>query len=251
MRENLEAEEVKPYDASRSKSEQVEEMFDSIAPSYDFMNSAMSFGMHRRWRDRALALAAAKMPAPRRIIDLATGTGDVAIALARRFPEATVTGVDLSEGMLRKAREKVEALDQELASRIDFSQQDCLNLPYSDGSFDLATIAYGVRNFENLSAGLGEICRVLKEGGVCMILELSRPENRLTRLGYDLYSRRLIPLVGRLVSKDPRAYAYLPESIKAMPPRSGICGMLLRAGFDDAEFRSLSLGVVTIYTAVK
>lgn len=249
------AERINPYDGIRPKGEQVEEMFDSIAPAYDFMNNAMSFGLHRRWRARALEAAADTplMKSGRRqnIIDLATGTGDVAFDLAERFPDATVTGVDLSAGMLAKAREKRMKLPAGTASRIAFEQGDCLDLKFADNSFQLATIAYGVRNFENLRQGLAEIHRVLAPGGACVIIELSRPSNPLTRTAYDLYSRLLIPVAGRLASGDNRAYRYLPESIKAAPQRDNMTALLLEAGFSYASFKSLTMGVVCIYTAIK
>ena len=246
--------EVKPYDNGSAKGQQVEAMFDSIAPAYDFMNSAMTFGLHRRWLSRSLralegrAAIGAGRP---RILDLATGTGDVAFSLARRFPGAAVTGVDLSEGMLRVAREKLRKDHPELQGRVEFMQGDCLDLRQESDSFDAVTIAYGVRNFEDLRRGFREFFRVLKPGGVCMILELSRPENALVRPLYDLYSRTLIPLTGRLVSRDRRAYSYLPESIAAMPPRSGIARMLEEAGFHNVSFHSLTLGAVTFYLAKK
>lgn len=236
---------VKPYDESRPKGEQVEEMFDSIAPAYDFMNTAMTFGLHRRWRDKALQQLRDAVGDSRRVIDLATGTGDVAFALSRLFPRAEITGVDLSEGMLEVARKKQHE------EHIIFESGDCLTLKYPDGSFDALTIAYGVRNFEDLARGFREFHRVLAPGGTAMILELSRPENPVIRLGYDVYSRGLIPLVGRIVSKDSRAYSYLPESIKAMPPRAKIAEMLREAGFSDVSFKIMTMGVVTCYLAKK
>lgn len=239
------AESIKPYDGERPKGKQVEEMFDNIAPAYDFMNTAMTFGLHRRWRDKTLRKAAEGNFAPACIIDLATGTGDVAFALASQYPEAEITGVDLSEGMLEIARSKKNG------ENITFESGDCLSLRYPDSSFDLLTIAYGVRNFEDLERGFREFHRILRPGGRCVILELSRPENPVVRLGYDFYSRGLIPLVGRMVSKDSRAYSYLPESIKAMPPRSRIAEMLREAGFRNVVFKSMTLGVVTYYIAEK
>lgn len=245
------AEEVKPYGADTgAKGEQVERMFDSIAPAYDFMNSAMTLGLHRRWLRKALQEIKDKTPASDpKIIDLATGTGDVAFSLASLFPDARITGVDLSEGMLAVAREKKQQKDG--GERIEFVQADCMSLPYPDATFDLLTIAYGVRNFESLERGFREFYRVLRPGGRGMILELSRPEHRLMRAGYDLYTRTLIPLAGRLVSKDTRAYSYLPESIAAMPPRARIAEMLREAGFRKADFRSLTMGVVTYYIIEK
>ena len=244
------SEEIKPYSENGSKGKQVEAMFDSIAPAYDFMNTAMTFGLHRRWLSKALKAIDPNL-APEKIIDLATGTGEVAFRLADKYPDCEILGLDLSEGMLRRAREKALKLDEEKGKRVSFRQGDCMHLDCADDSFGLLTIAYGVRNFENLQQGFKEFHRVLKPDGVCLILELSRPENRLTRGAYDLYSRTLIPLTGRLVSKDPRAYSYLPESIAAMPPRKRIAEMLREAGFSRVDFKSLTLGVVTYYMASK
>lgn len=250
----MQAEDVKPYDEASPKGQQVEAMFDSIAPAYDFMNTAMTFGMHRRWLRKALDKVATTASQPYTgIIDLATGTGDVAFNLATRYPEASILGVDLSAGMLAVARTKLSSADIPAVSRkrIKFEQGDCLDLQYPEESFDLLTIAYGVRNFENLEKGFKEFYRVLCPGGKCMILELSVPENSVIRLGYNLYTRTLIPLIGRLISKDRRAYSYLPESIAAMPPRMRITEMLKEAGFSKVEFKSLTLGVVTYYIAEK
>ena len=246
------AEGVKPYDASRPKGEQIEQMFDSIAPAYDFMNRAMTFGMHTSWRDKAIRYVAEAMASqPHSIVDLATGTGDVAFALARKFPDASITGCDLSSGMLDIAEGKRKNLGPDMASRIKFETADCLHLPYDDNNFDIATIAYGVRNFENLQTGLKEIHRVLNPEGSVMILELSRPQNPILRLGYDLYSRLLIPIAGRMASGDNRAYKYLPQSIKAMPTRKEMKRILEQAGFKNVRYKALSLGVVTIYTGQK
>ena len=247
----MHAEEVKPYEAGGSKGMQVEAMFDSIAPAYDFMNTAMTFGMHRRWLRYALKAAADSCSSPEHIIDLATGTGDVAFRLASMFPSATITGVDLSEGMLKIAKEKLNQLQPETAGKISFAKGDCLNLEFPDDSFGLLTIAYGVRNFENLEKGLAEIYRILTPGGRLMILELSYPRNLFLRAGYNLYTKLLIPLAGRLASGDNRAYAYLPESIKAMPPREEIKKMMEGVGFKNIETRTMTMGVVTIYTAEK
>lgn len=245
----MKAEEVKPYGENGSKGSQVEAMFDSIAPAYDFMNTAMTFGMHRRWLKKSLSALPRKKPA--QIIDLATGTGEVAFRLADSYPDAEITGVDLSEGMLRIAREKLDSRKGATNGKIRFIQGDCMNLEQPDSGFDLLTIAYGVRNFENLSKGFREFSRVLKPGGKCLILELSRPENRIIRTFYDLYTRTVIPAIGRLVSKDRRAYSYLPESIAAMPPRREIVQMLLDSGFRSVDCRAMCMGVVTCYIAEK
>lgn len=245
------AELVTPYDHDRRKGEQVEEMFDAIAPAYDFMNTAMTLGLHRRWRDVALDAAARdrRGAATADILDIATGTGDVAFELHLRYPDAQVTGVDLSEGMLRIAEKKLKNLDETARKRIRFEQGDSLRLERPDHSFDLITVAYGVRNFEHLGQGLAEMSRVLRPGGTLCIIELSQPRHPLTRRLYDFYSRRLIPLAGRLVSGDSRAYSYLPESIAAAPQREALTGLMERNGLSDCRWKSLTMGVITYYLA--
>lgn len=253
----MKPEEIKPYSAEGAKGAQVEAMFDNIAPAYDFMNTAMTFGMHRRWLHKALRAlweteGRREKEGEKEYLDLATGTGEVALKIAETDCRARVTGVDLSEGMLEIARKKLQMPENAgIAGRVSFEQGDCLDLRFADATFDCITIAYGVRNFENLEKGFREFHRVLKDGGRLMVLELSRPENRVARLGYDLYSRTLIPAIGRLVSKDRRAYAYLPESIAAMPGRSEVARMLGEAGFGRVSYRSLTLGAVTYYIAEK
>lgn len=246
------AELVNPYDDSRAKTAQVEQMFDSIAPAYDFMNGAMSFGMHRSWQHKALSAAGSVLAAsPARILDIATGTGEVAFELARRYPEAKVTGLDLSEKMLDVARGKLSRLSDKSRRLISFEQGDCLQLRFADLSFDLVTVAYGVRNFEHLEDGLREMLRVLTPGGTICILELSEPVAPLTKAAYRFYSRRLIPFVGRIVSGDSKAYSYLPQSIAAAPQRDRLCDILRRVGFDGCSWRSMSMGAVTYYLAHK
>lgn len=240
-------ENITPYGTEQSKGEQVEQMFDSIAPAYDFMNRAMTLGIDRLWRKRAVKMVAKTDPAE--ILDVATGTGDLAIALARRIPAARITGVDLSEGMIAVGREKIARAG--LGERIVLEPADCLSLPFADGSFDALTVAYGVRNFADIPAGLREMHRVLRPGAMLCIIELSTPVNPLVSPFYRLYTRGVIPLVGRLVSRDSRAYSYLPESITAVPQREEMCQLMLDAGFRDARFRPLTLGVCTIYTAKK
>lgn len=277
------AERVNPYDGdNRHKTQQVEAMFDSIAPAYDFMNSAMSFGLHRRWLRKALRAVApsssfspaspASFPkeatfgldsAPNEvrssaptvttgslsILDVATGTADVAIALARKFPEARIAGIDLSEGMLAVGRRKVAKAG--LSDRITLTQADCLHLPFDDNSFDAVTVAYGVRNFERLLDGYREMTRVLRPGGRLVVIELSTPKSKLVKPFYKFYTRCIIPVVGRLVSKDVRAYSYLPESIAAVAQGSHMTALMQQAGLTSATHRPLTLGVCTIYTATK
>lgn len=245
----MNCESVKPYNGdNRPKGNQVEEMFDNIAPAYDFMNSAMSFGLHRRWLAKALEVIGRYSPEGP-WLDLATGTADVAISLASLRPDVAITGIDLSEGMLAIGRRKVEAAG--LSDRISLIKGDCLNLPFPDSSAGLVTIAYGVRNFEHLERGLREICRVLRPGGMLVMIELSVPKSLLIKPFYYLYTRTLIPLVGRLKSHDVRAYSYLPESIAAVPQRSDMTELIDNSGFAGSGFKSMTLGACTLYTAFK
>lgn len=245
-------ENINPY-REGEKSGQVEEMFDSIAPAYDFMNGAMSFGLCRRWRNKALDHTERLLDGmkPAKILDVATGTGDVAFALAQRYGDARIQGIDLSEGMLDKAREKMKGLREELSRRIAFEKGDSLDLSYGDASFDLVTVAYGVRNFADLEKGLSEMARVLRPGGVLCIIELSVPRGRVTGTLYKLYTRSLIPLAGKLVSGDHRAYTYLPQSIAAVPQRDDMTALMRRAGLSDCEWKELTFGTVSIYTGRK
>ena len=222
-------------------------MFDSIAPAYDFMNRAMTLGIDRVWRKKAVKMVAAR--APREILDVATGTGDLAIQLARSISGSHITGADLSEGMIKVGREKIFRAG--LADRITLQAADCLALPFGECTFDALTVAYGVRNFADIPAGLREMYRVLKPGGMVCIVELSTPASPVVKPFYKLYTRGIIPIVGRLVSKDTRAYSYLPESIAAVPQRQAMCDLMTDAGFIRASFRSLTLGVCTIYTALR
>lgn len=243
MGENVEK--INPYDGIASKTEQVRDMFDSIAPAYDFMNRAMSFGIHRRWLRRAVNGVASDSPAT--VLDVATGTADVAIALAKAIPQATVTGIDLSERMIGIGREKVRQAG--VADRVTLSVADCMALPFSDASFDAVTVAYGVRNFERLADGYREMLRVLRPGGTLTVIELSTPVSPLVRPFYNLYTRTLIPLVGRMVSHDVRAYSYLPQSIAAVPQGDRMTTLMEQCGFTAASFRRLTFGTCTIYRA--
>lgn len=247
------AELVNPYDNNRKKSDQVEQMFDSIAPAYDFMNTAMTFGLHRVWRSRALNAASAQIDisAPLNILDIATGTGDVAFDLHNRFPNAHIVGLDLSDGMLQIARKKLKNLDETAKKLISFEQGDSLAMRFADNSFDLITVAYGVRNFEHLDRGLAEMARVLRPGGTLCVIELSEPADTVTKVLYRIYSRNIIPLMGRMVSGDTRAYSYLPESIAAAPQRDRMTRVMENAGFSGCRWKSLTFGAVTYYLCSK
>ena len=240
-------EQIKPYDSVRPKTEQVEEMFDSIAPAYDFMNRAMTLGIDKLWRTKAVKMIRRRQPAD--ILDVATGTGDLAIKLAREIPGVRVTGVDLSEQMLAIGRDKVRLAG--LSDRISLSKADCLALPMADASFNAVTVAYGVRNFEHLAQGYREMARVLRPGGMLCVVELSVPQSRLVRPFYELYTRRIIPVIGRMVSSDRSAYTYLPASIAAMPQGERMLAIMEEAGLVRPALRPLTLGVCTIYTAFR
>jgi len=243
------SENVLPYGEDSHKTSEVRRMFDAIAPHYDFMNTAMTFGLHRYWRDVALKSIGNYIDNSAYILDVATGTGDVAFRLADIFPHARIRGIDLSAGMLEVAGRK--AGQTGLDSRVSFEQADCLSLPFERDTFNAVTVAYGVRNFERLADGYKEMLRVLKPGGILCVIELSTPRNPLMRRVYNLYSRYLIPVVGRLVSGDTRAYSYLPESIAACPQREEMVSLMESSGFVSAQWKSLFPGAVTIYTAFK
>ena len=247
------AESVKPYNDEEAKGKQVGDMFDAIAPSYDFMNTMMTGGLHKHWRNKALKMAAKRLPEgdPKSILDVACGTGDVSFKLHKMFPKAKITGLDLSPGMLWVAKGKLECWDSETQKLITFMEGDCLRMPFADGTFDMVTVAYGVRNFERLEEGYREMRRVLKPGGVLCVIELSEPTNPLIKSGYRIYARNIIPLIGKWVSHDNRAYSYLPESIAACPQRGDMTAMMERAGFREATYKSLTMGVITIYLASK
>ena len=238
---------ISPYGDGRGKEVQVRAMFDNIAPAYDFMNRAMTLGIDKIWRSVAVRMIARRRPAD--ILDVATGTGDLAIKLARRLKPRSVTGIDLSEGMIGIGRQKVRSAG--LDGVIRLVQGDCLALPFADNSFDCVTVAYGVRNFEHLDAGYREMARVLRPGGMLCVIELSTPRRPLVRPLYNLYTGYLIPAVGRLVSHDTSAYSYLPRSIAAVPQRDDMCRLMTDAGLRSAAWRSLTMGTCCIYTAVE
>lgn len=250
-------ENILPYASGSQKGEEVEKMFDNIAPAYDFMNTAMSMGMHKMWRNRAIDDAVAMLasnginPEGADILDVATGTGDVVFALHHRLPQAHIYGIDLSEGMLKIARKKLAGYSRQTGRLLGFGRGDCLCMPFTDEQFDMVTVAYGVRNFEHLDKGLKEMLRVLRPGGVVCIIELSVPEKPRLKHWYDIYTTRIIPRVGKMVSGDSRAYTYLPQSIAACPQRDDMVRLLHDAGFHNCKWRQLSFGAVCIYLASK
>ena len=230
-----------------SKKGQVAQMFDGIAGRYDFLNHALSLGIDRGWRKKAIREVAAIRPSD--ILDIATGTGDMAIAAAKAIPNAKITGVDISNGMLDVGRKKVTALS--LGSRIGLFEGDSEALPFDAGSMDAVMCAYGVRNFEHLEAGLQEMYRVLRPGGKVVILEFSQPKAFPIAQLYRFYFSAILPAIGKLVSKHSRAYTYLPESVAAFPEGQTFCAMLGACGFTAPKARPLTFGITTLYTAMK
>ncbi|MDE7427310.1 MAG: bifunctional demethylmenaquinone methyltransferase/2-methoxy-6-polyprenyl-1,4-benzoquinol methylase UbiE [Muribaculaceae bacterium] len=245
---DIKAEKIKPYtEDDRAKTEQVQEMFDNIAPAYDFMNGAMTMGLHKLWLGKAVKLL--KAFGPEVIVDLATGTADVAVAMAKAMPHSRITGIDLSENMVKKGREKVKR--HGLEKRISLETGDILKLNMPDAVADAVTIAYGVRNLEHLKEGYAQMLRILRPGGMLCVVELSTPRGKLTGPLYRFYTRHIIPRMGRLFSRDTRAYSYLPESIAAVPQGHNMLSLMEEVGFMECKARPLTFGVCTIYTAIK
>ena len=234
---------MKPYNTDQTKKEEVREMFDNIAPKYDLLNHTLSMSIDRVWRRRVVGEV--RRAKPGRILDVATGTGDLAIAMARRIRDVQVLGVDLSEQMLAVARRKIEA--RGLDGRIVLDRGDAERLAVADASVDVATVAFGVRNFGDLGAGLRELARTIKPGRKVVILEFSRPRNRVFRALYEFYSYKILPRIGGLVSRDKRAYEYLPASVGEFPAPEEFMAMMARAGFRNCRARSQSFGIAQIY----
>ena len=239
---------MKPYNEEQSKKEQVEQMFDNIAPTYDKLNHIMSLNIDRVWRRRVMRIV--RRSKAHKIMDVATGTGDLAIAMAKRVDRTQILGVDLSEEMLAVARRKVEK--QGLEERIMLEKGDAENLDMvSSESIDAATVAFGVRNFENIERGLSEIYRTLKPGGKLVVLEFSMPKNRIVRWVYSQYAHRLLPRIGGMISKDKQAYTYLPDSVEEFPSPERFAEILRGVGFKSVKTRSQSFGIAYIYDATK
>ena len=238
---------VTPYnDETRGKKEQVEEMFDNIARRYDFLNHLLSLGIDIRWRKKAVKYIGGINP--RKVLDIATGTGDFALEALVLKPDK-VTGLDISEGMMKYGREKAKAMHVE--NVVEFVKGDSEKMEFTDNSFDAITVGFGVRNFENLEAGLREMLRVLKPGGRVAILEASQPPNTIIRFVFGLYFNYIVPAVGRLFSKDVRAYTYLPESVSVFPSGFEFIKILENIGFRNVEWKPLTLGACALYTMEK
>ena len=241
------AESILPYNEEEQKGLQVERMFDTIAGKYDLLNHTLSFGIDKLWRRRGIAYL--RPFAPKQILDIATGTGDLAIQLQRQLHPDHIIGADLSEGRMEEGRQKVEKAG--LSAHITFERQDCTALTYADNRFDAVTAAFGVRNFERIEQGIAEMYRVLKPGGHLMILELSTPEHFPMAQSYHLYSSVFIPLIGRVLAHNKAAYHYLPASIKVVPQGRVMTELLQRVGFKEAHAQTFTFGVCSMYTGTK
>lgn len=238
---------VVPYkDENSGKKEQVAKMFDNISHRYDFLNHFLSLGIDKIWRRKAISML--KPLNPKLILDVATGTGDFAIQALSLNPDR-VYGIDISEGMLEMGRNKLK--DRNLSSKIELLKGDSENIPFEENKFDAVTVAFGVRNFENLEKGLRDIFRVLKPGGKLIVLEFSRPKAFPMKQGYSFYFKTILPKIGRMVSSDKSAYTYLPESVEAFPDGADFLRILENVGFKQTQCKVLTFGISSIYSAAK
>jgi demethylmenaquinone methyltransferase / 2-methoxy-6-polyprenyl-1,4-benzoquinol methylase len=236
-----------PYKNSKqSKKDQVEEMFDNISPKYDLLNHLLSANIDKVWRRKSIKKLRQYQPV--HILDIATGTGDFAIA-ATKLDSAKITGIDISEGMLEVGRKKIEK--KGLSNRITLQKADSENLPFEPNTFDAAIVGFGVRNFETLEKGLAEIFRVLKPGGAFVVLEFSKPRKAPFKQLYYFYFTNILPTLGRLISKDSRAYTYLPESVNEFPDGNDFTAILKKVGFKKEKCFPQTFGIASIYEAIK
>ena len=236
---------VTPYNNIETKKKQVTKMFDNIASSYDFLNHTLSLGMDNIWRKIAIKKLSNN---PATILDIATGTGDFAIS-ASKYTNATITGIDISQGMLDVGIEKITK--KGLTDRIKLQLADSENLPFQDNSYDAVTAGFGVRNFEDLNKGLSEMYRTLKPGGIVAILEPSEPTNFPLKQFYKLYFHYILPFIGGIISKDKNAYTYLPDSVSAFPSGKDFLTELVKVGFKESKHIPLTFGIVSLYVAIK
>lgn len=242
-----EQEKITPYNKDEDKAAQVERMFDAVAHSYDMLNHRLSFCIDKYWRRYLVNVL--KRKCPQTILDIATGTGDLAILEAKELKPKSVVGVDISEGMMNVGKEKV--MKAGLQKIVDFKKEDCMKLSFSDNSFDAVTAAFGIRNFQSLEAGLREMYRVLKPGATLCVIELTRPVCFPIKQLFSAYSHTILPIYGRLVSKDKNAYKYLIATIEAFPQGELMVEILKKTGFSEAKFKRLTFGICTCYIANK
>ena len=241
------SEKVKPYkDSQLDKKEQVTQMFDTISKEYDGLNRVISFGIDIKWRNKVVQIVAEQQPET--ILDIATGTGDLAISLTKTSAKE-ITGLDISDGMLEVGRKKIS--HKQLNDKIKMVLGDSENLPFDDNTFDAVTVAFGVRNFENLEKGLAEIRRVLKPNGIFVILETSVPVKSPYKQGYKFYTKNILPVIGKVFSKDQSAYSYLCESASVFPYGEALNNILRQIGFNSVTDLQQTFGVATIYKAFK
>ena len=239
---------VKPYKTSElSKKKQVEEMFDNISSNYDFLNHFLSFGIDNIWRNKTIKIVSQNQP--KLILDVATGTGDLAFAAQKKINPNKIIGLDLSNGMLEVGRAKINK--RNLNDKLEFIQGDSENLPFDNDYFDSVMVSFGVRNFENLNKGLSEIFRVLKKGGQIVVLEFSKPKTFPIKQTYQIYSKYILPIFGSIISKDKSAYHYLSESVAAFPEGNDFLDELVKVGFLDTRLKKLSGGIASIYSGKK
>ena len=237
---------VKPYNSEKSKKEEVEQMFDNISSKYDFLNHFLSLGIDKIWRRKAVKEL--RLTQPKKILDIATGTGDFAIANLKLNPEEIV-GIDISNGMLDVGRQKM--IKRNVDHIVTMKQADSEALPFDEGYFDGLTVGFGVRNFENLEKGLSEMLRVLRPGGKAVILEFSKPKVFPVKQAFGFYSKYVIPVLGKNISKDKKAYAYLPESVEAFPEGKDFMDILTKLNYKNVTATTVSGGIATIYTGIK
>ena len=241
------SEKIVPYQNSESsKKEQVAEMFNNIASSYDFLNHFFSLGIDIVWRKKAVKML--KKSSPKRILDIATGTGDFAVSLSKLKPNS-ITGVDISEGMMDVGKIKVKK--KHLDKLINFKYGDSENLPFEDNYFDALTVGFGVRNYENLEKGLSDMLRVTKVDGVVLILEFSKPKKFPVKQLFQFYFKFIMPIFGKILSKDNKAYTYLPESVQVFPEGEEFVKILSKLGYKNVTKTLVSGGIATIYTGTK
>lgn len=237
---------VVPYKEALSKKDQVAKMFNNISHRYDFLNQLLSLGIDKSWRKKAISVL--KLVHPQQILDVATGTGEFALEALALNPQKIV-GIDISEGMLEVGRKKLK--DRNLALKIELVRGDSENLPFEENKFDAVTVGFGVRNFENLKRGLHEIYRVLKPGGMLVILEFSKPSKFPFKQVYNFYFKVILPRIGSIVSSDKAAYTYLPKSVEAFPDGEDFLHILHQVGFKNTQCSSLTFGISSIYIGTK
>jgi demethylmenaquinone methyltransferase/2-methoxy-6-polyprenyl-1,4-benzoquinol methylase len=237
---------ITPYNSKEGKKDQVEEMFDNIASNYDFLNHLLSMGIDITWRKKAIKIIGKLNP--KVILDVATGTGDFALEANSLQPERIV-GLDISEEMLNVGRKKI--IQKKLGNVIEMVKADSEAMPFEDNTFDAITVGFGVRNFAHLEVGLGEMLRVLKPGGQVAIIEISQPDKFPIKQIYSIYFKHILPAVGKLVSKDARAYTYLPESVTHFAQGQEFADILTKVGFKNATSTPLTFGTASLYIASK